>query len=49
MGFGRFLDLQIKIFPTELSYALLKSYIPMNGKLTLRDGLMLDVTEDDVF
>nr|GMC56767.1 uncharacterized protein LOC109167340 [Ipomoea batatas] len=48
MGFGRFLDLQIKLFPTELSYALLKSYNPMNGKLTLRDGLMLDMTEDDV-
>nr|GMC66635.1 probable inactive ATP-dependent zinc metalloprotease FTSHI 4, chloroplastic [Ipomoea batatas] len=38
----------IKLFLTDLSYALLKSYNPMNGKLTLKDGLMLDVTEDGV-
>nr|GMD83662.1 peptidase S10, serine carboxypeptidase, Alpha/Beta hydrolase fold protein [Ipomoea batatas] len=40
MGFGRFLELQTKVFPTELSYALLNNYNPMNSKLTLKDGLM---------
>nr|GLL19638.1 uncharacterized protein LOC109167340 [Ipomoea trifida] len=48
MGFGRFLELQIKRFLTELSYALLKSYNPMNGMLPLKDGLMVDIIEDDV-
>nr|GLL45224.1 uncharacterized protein LOC110778962 [Ipomoea trifida] len=41
MGFGRFLELQIKVFPTELSYALLDNYNPMNSKLTLKSGLMV--------
>nr|GMD51190.1 uncharacterized protein LOC109167340 [Ipomoea batatas] len=40
MRFGRFLELQIKLFLTELSYALLNSYNPMNSKLSLKDGLM---------
>nr|GMD88231.1 uncharacterized protein LOC109167340 [Ipomoea batatas] len=48
MRFGRFLELQIKLFLTELSYALLNSYNPMNSKLSLKDGLMVNIIEDDV-
>nr|GMD37505.1 MADS-box protein SVP-like [Ipomoea batatas] len=46
--FGRFLELQIKVFPTELSYVLLNSYNPINSKLKLKDRLMVDIAEDDV-
>nr|GMD39122.1 MPF2-like [Ipomoea batatas] len=45
--FGRFLELQIKVFPTELSYVLLNSYNPINSKLKLKDRLMVDIAEDD--
>nr|GMD01410.1 uncharacterized protein LOC109167340 [Ipomoea batatas]GMD93430.1 uncharacterized protein LOC109167340 [Ipomoea batatas] len=48
MRFGRFLELQIKLFLTELSYALLNSYNPMNSKFSLKDGLMVNIIEDDV-
>nr|GMD76857.1 phospholipase-like protein [Ipomoea batatas] len=48
MGFGRFLELQIKVYPIELSYALLDNYNPMNSKLTLKNGLMVEITKDDV-
>nr|GMD35779.1 MADS-box protein SVP-like [Ipomoea batatas] len=47
MEFGRFLELQIKVFPTELSYVLLNSYNPINSKLKLKDRLMVDIAEDD--
>nr|GME04448.1 hypothetical protein Iba_scaffold1993CG0020 [Ipomoea batatas]GME07848.1 hypothetical protein Iba_scaffold6854CG0160 [Ipomoea batatas] len=38
----------IGVLSTELSFALLRRYTPMNGTLPQIDGLRVEVTEDEV-
>nr|GMC64468.1 hypothetical protein Iba_chr02dCG5250 [Ipomoea batatas] len=42
------LVVMIRVLSTELSFALLRRYTPMNGTLPQIDGLRVEVTEDEV-